>query len=175
MPPGTQQRAEEVRIGIKSFFENQTFMATKKAPKSARVPTAKVDTAASLKKRIESSANAKKAFSNFSLKTKSPDKATRTFVANGESVKETQRTVIQGQLETMKPSSPGLTIIVKDPKGLPLRDGQMDLATLINAMEKAKSGHVFYANRTSPLEQIKIQTHAEQIIAQIKKGGNQNG
>jgi len=119
--------------------------------------------------------NAKKAFSNFSLGKSSEQKKARHYVEQGQTLKERQKEIIGRQLEDQKPTGPGLTILVSNPKLLKLQDGKMELSDLISGMERAKTGYAFYATGTSVSNQIDIHNRAGQIILDIKKGGSNNG
>lgn len=150
-------------------------MAPTNKPKAVAKPTIPIKkTSAQIRQQKASLANAKKAFSNFSVGKPAAKKAGRQYVAPDQSVQERQKEVITQQLADLKPTGPGLTILAS-PESLNLNDGKIELAVLISDMEKAKKGFSFYTNGATLTDQIKIQTQAEDIVAAIKKGGKQNG
>jgi len=131
-----------------------------KAPAGAPAPAASV-------------ANAKAAFKNFSLSRIAAAKPTRTYVPKGGDVGARQKSLIKRQVAALTPSGPGLTLVISDQNALNMKDGKIDLTTLIDAMEKASQGTQSYTSGTSVIARIDNQKQVEDFFSALK--GKTNG
>jgi hypothetical protein len=113
--------------------------------------------------------NAKATFKNFSLSKLATAKPTRNYIAKGEDVRAKQKSLIKRQLDELPPhTGPGLTLIISDQSALEVKEGKLDLSTLIDAMDKAKEGTQFYTSGTSVAEQIDVQNQIDDFFTTLK-------
>ena len=115
-----------------------------------------------------SAVNAKASFKNFSLSRITKLKPARTYVTKSENVAEKRKSLMKDQLTKMSAGGPGMTLIISDQKALNMKDGKIDLTTLIDAMEKTRQGRQFYTSGTSVAEQIGNQNQVEDFFKALK-------
>jgi hypothetical protein len=124
-------------------------------------------------------AKAKKAFKSFSLSKFAGSGMPSNYVAAGQSPTDVQRQMIAQHIENLNDvDSParGITIALPDDvikKLLPsfnVKARTIDLDDVIGLIQQNMKGTEFYANGNPTLNRLAIQTEAQQIVDNIKKG-----